>query len=51
MPVARLSASATKALKNFTGESRIEVEVKYENQITAQVRFKVLLAKKENEDS
>lgn len=44
MPVARLSASATKALKNFTGESRIEVEAKYENQITAQVRFKVLLA-------
>lgn len=44
MPIAKLSASATKALKNFTGESKIEVEAKYQNHTTAAVRFKTLLA-------
>jgi phage/plasmid-associated DNA primase len=44
MPVTRLTASAAKAIKNFTGERRIEIEAKYQNHITAPVRFKTLLA-------
>lgn len=44
LPLAKLSPSATKALKNFTGESKIEMEQKYQNQFTSKVRFKTLLA-------
>lgn len=44
MPLAKLSVSATKALKNFTGESKIQVEAKYQNNFTSVVKFKILLA-------
>ena len=44
MPVTRLSASAAKAIKNFTGESNIVVEAKYQNPITCPVQFKMLFA-------
>lgn len=44
MPLAKLSVSATKALKNFTGESKIEVEAKYQNHFTSVIKFKTLLA-------
>lgn len=44
MPMKKLSASAAKALKNFTGEGRIEIEQKYKDHFNTAVRFKVLLA-------
>lgn len=43
MPVTRLTKSAIKAIKNFTGENEIEIEAKYKNRITANVKFKILL--------
>ena len=44
MSMGKLSLAAVKALKNFTGERRIKIEAKFKNQVTSNIRFKVVLA-------
>lgn len=44
LPMTKLTKSAAKAIKNITGESKLEIEAKYKNRTTSSVRFKLLLA-------
>jgi len=44
MNVTRLSKSGMTALKRFSGEGKMRVEAKYQNPITSDIKFKMLLA-------